>query len=296
MGNLNPIQILVDTVSVGGLYALTALGLGLIFSVMRLANFAHAELVTCAAYAVFALSGQPVAVAIVASVGTAMVLALATERLAFRPLRSADQTTMLIASFAVSMFIQKLLIFTVGSRPKPVDPLPILAQPIAIAGAQVSLLKLATILACIACLGALTYLLRRTSIGLHMRAAAEDFTMAQLVGVRANSVILAAFVLSGFLAAVVALLFVAQTGFVHPRLGVQIVLVGFVATVIGGLGSLPGAAAGGFLVGALATLLQALLPAELRPFREAFLFLIVILVLLFRPNGLWPAPGLKERV
>ena len=120
--------------------------------------------------------------------------------------------------------------------------------------------------------------------------------MSRLVGVRANTVIALAFALSGALAAVVAVLFSAQTGFVHPRFGLQLVITAFVATVIGGLGRLEGAVAGGFLVGVVSTLLQALLPPDLRPFREAFLFIAVIVVLLLRPQGLFPARGLKERV
>nr|WP_255453711.1 branched-chain amino acid ABC transporter permease [Paracoccus sp. S-4012] len=131
------------------------------------------------------------------------------------------------------------------------------------------MLKIVTILVCAALLGGLTLFLKRTSLGLHMRAAAEDFTMSRLVGVRANTVIVLAFVLSGALAAIVALLFTAQMGFVQPRLGLPLVLLAFVAAVIGGLGSLPGAVLGGFLVGVTLTLLQSLLPADLRPFREA---------------------------
>ena len=294
--SIDPIQILIDAISVGGLYALTALGIGLIFSVMRLANFAHAEFVTVAAYTLFALSGQPVIMGIAASVLVAIVLAVLTERIAFRPLRGADSATLLISSFAVSMFLQKLLIFAVGSRPKAFDPLPMLSQPIVVGGVQVSTLKLVTIAVCVVLLAALTLFLKKTRFGLEMRAAAENFTMARLLGVRANAVIAVAFALSGVLAAVVAVLFAAQTGFVQPRLGVQLVIIAFVATVIGGLGNLFGAAVGGFFVGAVATLLQAFLPPELRPFREAFLFIVVILVLLVRPQGLFPARGLKERV
>jgi branched-chain amino acid transport system permease protein len=289
-------QIVVDAFSLGGLYALTALGIGLIFSVMRLANLAHAEFVTIPAYALFALSGQPVIVAVVASIGVGVVLAVATERVAFRALRNADPATMLIASFAVSMLLQKLLVFSAGSRIKTLDPLPMLSRPIWIAGAQVSALKLVTIAVCALLLALLTLFLRKTQYGLQMRAAAENFTMSRLVGVRANSVIAVAFALSGALAAVVAVQFAAQTGFVHPRFGLQLVIIAFVATVIGGLGSLEGAVAGGFLVGVVSTLLQALLPADLRPFREAFLFVLVILVLLFRPQGLFPVRGLRERV
>lgn len=290
------IQIILDSLSLGGLYALTALGIGIVFSVMRLANFAHAELVTCAAYALLALSGHPVVMAIAGAVLVAMVLAVLTERIAFFPLRKADPATMLIASFTVSMLIQKILIFWQGSRVKPLDPLPSLSQPVWIAGAQVSQLKIVTIVVCLVLLIALLLFLKRTSIGLQMRAAAEDFTMSQLVGVRANHVIILAFILSGLLATVVAVLLTAQMGFVQPRLGLPLVLTAFVAAVIGGLGSLSGAVLGGFLVGAASTLLQTLLPPDMRPFREAFLFLVVILVLLIKPNGLIPARGMKERV
>lgn len=290
------IQILMDALSLGGLYALTALGIGIVFSVMRLANFAHAELVTCAAYALLALSGHPVVMTVAGAVVGAMVLAVLTERLAFRPLRKADPATMLIASFTVSMLIQKILVFTVGSRGKSIDFLPILNQPVSVLGAQVSLLKIVTVAICLVLLAALVLFLRRTSVGLQMRAAAEDFTMSQLVGVRANQVIVLAFVLSGILAAIVAVLLAAQTGFIQPRLGLPLVLTAFVAAVIGGLGSLSGAVLGGFLVGVMSTLLQALLPADLRPFREAFLFLAVIVVLLLKPNGLLPARGMKERI
>lgn len=290
------IQITMDALSLGGLYALTALGIGIVFSVMRLANFAHAELITGAAYALLALSGNPIVMAIAGATLVAMVLAVLTERVAFRPLRKADPATMLIASFTVSMLLQKMLIFWQGSRVKPVDPLPMLSKPVWIAGAQISQLKIITIVICGMLLVALVWLLRRTSIGLQMRAAAEDFTMSQLVGVRANQIILLSFVLSGVLATVVAVLFAAQMGYVQPRLGMPIVLTAFVAAVIGGLGSLSGAVLGGFLVGAASTLLQALLPADMRPFREAFLFLAVIVVLLIKPDGLLPARGMKERV
>lgn len=293
-GNL--IQIVIDALSLGGLYALTALGIGLIFSVMRLANFAHAEFVTVPAYVLFALSGQPVLMSIGAAVLMAVALALVTERVAFRPLRKVDPATMLIASFAVSMFLQKLLVFAVGSRIKPLDPLPMLSQAVRIGGVQIGALKLVTIVTCVVLLVALVWFLKRTRFGLEMRGAAENFTMSRLLGVRADRVIAIAFILSAVLAAVVAVLFSAQAGFVQPRLGLQLVIIAFVATVIGGLGSLFGAAVGGFAVGVVTTLLQAFLPPELRPFREAFLFVAVILVLLVRPQGLFPARGLKERV
>jgi branched-chain amino acid transport system permease protein len=290
------VQIVVDAVSVGSLYALTALGIGLIFGVMRLINFAHGELITLAAYTLLALYGMPVPVVIFGAVAVAVLLALLTERAAFRPLRNADPTTLLISSFAVSFFLQKLLILVVGSRLKGLDFLPVLGRQTELFGIRLQLLQIVTILVGIVLLVALTWFLKATRLGLHMRAAAEDFRMARVLGVRANNVIAVAFALSGLLAAAVSCLIVVQTGVVQPRMGLQLVIIAFVGTVIGGLGSLPGAALGGFLVGAGSILLQALLPPDLRAFREAFVFIAVIAILLFRPQGLIPARGLRERI
>jgi branched-chain amino acid transport system permease protein len=290
------VQIAVDAVSVGSLYALTALGIGLIFGVMRLINFAHGELITLAAYTLLALYGMPVPVMIFGAVAVAVLIALLTERAAFRPLRNADPTTLLISSFAVSFFLQKLLILVVGSRLKGLDFLPSLGRQTELFGIRLQLLQVVTILVGIVLLVALTWFLKATRLGLHMRAAAEDFRMARVLGVGANNVIAVAFALSGLLAAAVSCLIVVQTGVVQPRMGVQLVIIAFVGTVIGGLGSLPGAALGGFLVGAGSILLQALLPPDLRAFREAFVFIAVIAILLFRPQGLIPARGLRERI
>ncbi|HET7714767.1 MAG TPA: branched-chain amino acid ABC transporter permease [Bauldia sp.] len=290
------IQTLVDAVSVGGLYALTALGIGLIFGVMRLINFAHGELVMATGYTLLALFGMPLPVMLMGGLATAVLLALATERVAFRPLRGADPATLLISSFAVSFFLQKTLILFVDSRPKGIDFLPLLGRQIEIAGVRLQALQLVVIAVSAILLVGLTWFLRTTRFGLQMRAAAEDFRMARMLGVRANRVIATAFALSGLLAAAVSCLVVAQTGIVQPRMGLQLVIIAFVGTVIGGLGSLAGAATGGFLVGVATILLQALLPPDLRVFREAFVFLAVVLVLLFRPQGLFPARGLKERI
>src|ERR1700736_2052089 len=238
------VQILADAVSVGSLYAQTALGIGLIFGVMRLINFAHGELITFAAYTLLALFGLPVPLMLLGAIAVAVALALVTERAAFRPLRNADPTTLLISSFAVSFFLQKLLILVVGSRLKGLDFLPELGRQIEFAGIRLQLCQIVTIIVGIA---ALTWFLKATRLGLHMRAAAEDFRMARVLGVRANKVIAVAFALSGILAAAVSCLIVVQTGVVQPRMGLQLVIIAFVGTVIGGLGSLSGAALGGLL-------------------------------------------------
>lgn len=289
-------QVIADILSLGSLYALTALGIGLVFGVMRLVNFAHGDLITMAGYAILALAGYSVAGSVALALAAGIVLALATERIALRPVRNAEPTTLLVSSFAVSIFIQKALNLFVGSRPKGVDFLPSLQQEATIFGARLPVLQLVTIVVGAGLLALLAWFLRFTRFGLEMRAAAENFRMARLLGVRANQVIAIAFGISGFLAATVSILFVAQTGLVQPRMGVNLVNIAFVSTVIGGLGSLSGAALGGFLVGAASVLFQTFLPPDVRVFREGFVFVAVILVLLVRPQGLVSGRNRTERV
>jgi branched-chain amino acid transport system permease protein len=140
------------------------------------------------------------------------------------------------------------------------------------------------------------FFLKKTPMGIQMRAAAENFQMARLMGVNANRVIATAFAISGIMAAVVSLLLVVQTGTLDIRMGLMPVIFAFFATVIGGMGSLPGAALGGFIVGFVTVGLQAFLPPDLRAFRDAFVFMLVIGFLLFRPQGLIVNNAARERV
>ena len=143
---------------------------------------------------------------------------------------------------------------------------------------------------------ALVAFLRFTDLGIQMRAAAENFPMARLMGVRANRVIAAAFAISGVLAAAAAVSSVSQTGSVTTTMGVNVVVVAFVATILGGAGSLPGAVLGGLLVGTLTVVLQDTLPLELRPFRDAFVYGLVLAVLVVRPQGLIVSGSRQLRV
>jgi branched-chain amino acid transport system permease protein len=290
------LQVLVDAASQGSLYALSALGIGLIFGIMRLVNFAHGEFIMIGAYMLM-LSAAPFApLAILAAIAAVVVLALLTERVAFRPVRHASPTTLLVTSFAVSFFLQFLFVLIEGARPKGFDFLAGLAEPFVAGEVRIPKLNIVTVGITLALLAALALFLKRTHFGIQMRAAALNFRMAQLLGVRANLIIAVAFAMSGVLAAVVSVLYVAARGELSPVMGLQLALVGFVSTVIGGMGSLVGAVVGGFLVGAVTVALQAALPLELRPFREAFVFAIVIAVLLARPRGLFRGRGARERV
>ncbi|MFC3229510.1 branched-chain amino acid ABC transporter permease [Marinibaculum pumilum] len=290
------IQILVDALSVGALYALSALGIGLIFGIMRLINFAHGEFIALGAYLLMVMGGLWVPLAIVLMVAAIAVLAMSTERIAFRPVRNADPATMLVTSFAVSFLLQNLYRLIWGSRPLGFDFLSILGTPLLIGEVRIPTLQLMTLGVTVLLLVALVLFLTRTHFGIEMRAAAVNFRMSRLLGVRADRVISVAFAMSGVLAAAVAAMHLSQTGSLTPVMGLQLALVGFVSTIVGGMGSLPGAVLGGFFIGIVTVLLQSALPLDLRPYRDAFVFGIVILVLLVRPQGLFLSAQVRERI
>ena len=290
------IQNAIDAISLGAVYALAALGIGLTFSIMRLINFAHGELIMVGGFVLYGLAGQPYLVMGFAATVAVAILALGLERVAFRPLRKASPATLLISSFAVSYLLQHVILLIFGARPMGVDFLAQFGDSVEVGGLRVPKLQLAAIVVTLVFLTALAMFFRHSRIGVEMRAAAEDFTMARLLGVRANRVIAVAFAISGVLASMVSLYLVAQTGSVSYKMGVNMVLIAFVASVIGGMGSLTGAALGGFLVGIVSVSLQAYLPVDLRPYRDAFVFLAFIAFLLWRPQGLMTRRADMERV
>lgn len=299
-------QLFFDAVSLGGIYAMAALGIALIFGVMNLVNFAHGEYIAFCVFVLIVPSTDAVAVMFLGKAPAILLIpmllaigaaiAVASEYVVFRHLRNATPVAMMISSFALGFVIQNTLLAIYNSRPKAISLWPDLNKPVSVVGASVPLLQIIVIITTLVVVVALAVLLKRTRIGLEMRAAAENFTMARLLGVRANVVITGAFALSGALAAAVGMIMATQTGVADIRMGGQIMLVAFIATVIGGLGSLPGAVAAGFLIGAASVTLQAFLPLEARPFRDAFLYTLVIVSLLLRPQGLFAANSAKPRV
>lgn len=282
------LQQLVNALSLGGTYALLALGLAVVFSIMGLINFAHGELMTAAGYGLcFALIvGMPFGVAVIFALAVAIVLVLLMERTAFRPVRGASGTTLLLTSFAVSAILRVLFQNFISARPKPV-PMPIsLSGTIEIGGLHIGVIQAISILVTAIMLVGLSLFLRTTVLGRAMRAASEDFAIVRLMGIRANAVVATAFAISGLMAGVAGILWVAQRGSVDPLMGFLPVLKAFIAAIIGGLGSLSGAVAGGFLLGFIEVFLQAYLPESLLSYRDAFTILLVIAVLLFAPQGL----------
>lgn len=275
-----------DAISLGILYAILALGVGLIFGIMGLVNFAHGAYITIGAYVLFASIEMAWPLTVAAVVLSGVVLAMLTERVAFRPLRGADGTTLMITSFTVAFLIQSLIVAFAGSGPKSVAIWPVMSEPLSLGGIDIGALDAIMVGVGAILMGGLWLFLGRTRSGLTMRAAATDFEMLRLLGGRADRVVTTAFAISGLLAAVAGILLVSKTATVSPTSGINPVLIGFVATVIGGLGSVSGAALGGFLLGSLTVLLQVALPDSLAAYRDAFVFGIVIALLLLRPQGL----------
>ena len=292
------LQFIINALSLGVLYALMALGLVIVYGILRLVNFAYGELVMVAGYTLLVLGTGPIPWLIVAviSVGMAVLTSLLLERVAFRPVRQASPTTMLITSFAVSALLQNAAILFVSPRAKAVVTPSFFTENFQVGNLLISKGNLAGLVVSLLLLGLLTLFLRRTLLGIALRAAADGFVMTRLVGIRANQVIATAFAISGFLAGVVALFWIGRLGSVGPFVGSTPVLIAFVAAVVGGMESLTGAVIGGYLLGALTVGLQLVLPQSLLDYRQAFVFAIVLLVLLFRPQGLVRGPAVAERV
>jgi branched-chain amino acid transport system permease protein len=290
------VQGAIDAISVGSLYALFALGIALIFGIMGLINFAHGEMIMVGAYVLVLFENVPNPILVVFCIGAVVLLALVLERVAFRPVRGANPATLLVTSFAVSYLLQNVAILTLGSVPRVTNFSTVLTESFTVGGLSIPKLDVVTVAVTALLLILLVVFLGRTTMGVQMRAAAEDFPTARLLGVRANRVIAISFAISAVLAAVAAILIVSQTGAVTPDIGVSPVLFAFIATVLGGIGSLPGAVLGGYLLGALNVTLQLTLPPELRPFRDAFTFTIVFVVLVLRPQGLVVAKSTVSRV
>jgi branched-chain amino acid transport system permease protein len=279
-----------NALSLGSLYALMALGMAIVFGVLRLVNLAYGELIMVAGYTLFVLNDSPLPWLLVAAAAViaASLASVLTERVAFRPVRANSLNAMLVTSFAVSTLLQNAALLLVSPRTRAVNVPGLLTQSLEIAGLRVSVANLMTIGVSLGLLFGLNLLLRRTTLGIALRAAADDFPMTRMLGVRADRVIAAAFAISGVLAGVVGLFWIARVGSVVPTIGAGPLLIALIATVIGGMGGLAGAIAGGYVLGALTVGMQLLLPPGLIDYRDAFTFGIVILVLLIRPQGLIP--------
>ena len=285
-------QDIANGLGLGGTYALLALGLAVVFSILRLINFAYGELMTITGYILFFALGAGLATPLVVVLGIlgAGVGSVAMERVVFRPFRNADATTLLLTSFALSVGLQTLFQTSISANAKGVN-LSFIPGVVNIGKVQIEGIELVAGVASLVVLLVLGVFLLRTTLGVSIRATAENFDVARLMGIRANRVIITCFLVSGLLAGVAGVLWVMQRASVDPLLGATPVLKAFVAAIVGGLGSRRGVVLAGFLLGFLETFLQTYLPGAESGYRDAILWVILIGVLLLRPQGLFaPAP------
>jgi branched-chain amino acid transport system permease protein len=294
-------QTLSDAIGLGAVYALMAVGIGLVFGVLRLVNFAYGQLVMAGAYTLAFTSGWPVALSIAACFAVVVALSLLMDRVVFRPLRDQSPAVMLVTTFAIAFVLQAVALIvdlrddTLGEIAASVAPL---NQAVSVGGVDVRKITIVAVIVAIVALGLLALVLTRTTIGLHTRAAAADFRTARLLGVRANRVIAFAVLLSGVLAATVAVLLTVQSPLVSPDFALRDTIVVLVGVVVGGIDRLWTATLGGFTIGFASGVINGALPTEQTVYLPSVVFALVILVLLLRPAGLfaWGRHAAVERV
>lgn len=273
----------------GGIYALMAVGIGLVFGVLRLVNFAYGQLIMAGGFALAygAQWGLPNWVSILFCIGVVLALSLVMDRLVFRPLRTHSPAVMLVATFAVAFLLQNIALLAFGAYGKTAGALAFLNAPWDFGGAEIKKIAVIAIVTAAVCLALLQLLLTRTSLGLHMRAASMDFRTAQLLGVRANRVIAGAVVVSALFAAIAAVMLSVTQLQVTSTFGLANTIFVLAGVVLGGLNRPIPATLGGFSIGFATGILGGTLPANQSQYLPTILFAAVIVVLLLRPNGLF---------
>jgi branched-chain amino acid transport system permease protein len=296
-------ETIVDAIGLGAVYALMAVGIGLVFGVLRLINFAYGQLIMAGAFALAFSSDRdwPVAVGILLCFAVVLSLSAAMELAVFRPLRTQSPAVMLVTTFAVAFLLQSIaLLIDVrdGTLGETALSLASLNRPADVLGVEVRKVVIVAVVVAAVTLGLLVALLTRTRIGLHMRAAAMDFRTARLLGVRANTVISSAVLISGLIAATVAVILTVQNPFVQSDYALKETIVVLVGVVVGGIDRLWTATLGGFAIGFASVIINAALPTDKTVFLPSVLFALVIVVLLLRPAGLFARgrSSLLERV
>ena len=285
-------QTLVDAVGLGAIYALMAVGIGLVFGVLRLVNFAYGQLVMAGAYTL-AFTSQadwPTWTGIVMCFAVVIALSTALDRLVFRPLRTQSPAVMLVTTFAVAFLLQNVALLidvrddTIG---EPAASVASLNQAVTVWGVEVRKVTFVAVAVAVVALSLLALILTRTRIGLQMRAAATDFATARLLGVRANTVIAVAVLLSAVIAASVSVLLTVQNPLVAPDFALKETIIVLVGVVVGGIDRLWTATLGGFSIGFATGVINGALPTDKTVFLPSVVFALVILVLLLRPAGLF---------
>lgn len=281
-------QNLIDGLGRGSIYALLALGVAIVFGVMHLLNFAHGEMITVGGYLTYwaALQGWSWWVAAPLVLVGAVVTSLVIERVAFSRVRGSSDFTLLLTSFGVHFVVSAMFLLYVSASVKTFDRPGWVADTYAVGPLRVEVFDTVVITTAVVTLLGTSLLLNRTMFGLSLRAAAADFDTARLMGVRSDTVIRGAFALSGLLAGIAGIFWLMRAGSTVPSAGIDPMLKGVLAALIGGLGSLRGAVAGGFVLGIAEVVLRSRLPDGIAGLTEGVVFVLIALLFIFRPQGL----------
>ena len=276
---------LLSGISVGGQYALIAIGYTMVYGILRLINFAHGDIFTAAGFfMVYIAASLPLYVALPLVVILTVILGFTVERVAYKPLRSAPRMSVMISAIGVSYLLQNLMWYVTGGLAKQYPTIPWISNTVTIGMATTKMVTLVTPVLTIALVAALVLIIQKTKIGMAMRAVSKDFETAKLMGIKINSVISATFIIGSFLAAIGSVLYFTNYTSVTPTIGAMPGLKAFVAAVFGGIGSIPGAVIGAFVIGICENIIKAL---GYTTFSDAFTFALLIVILLFKPTGLF---------
>jgi len=285
------IQLLLSGVTVGSLYALIAIGYTMVYGILRLINFAHGDIFMMAGFFMVYISAEcSLAVSIPLVLLLTVLLGVAIERAAYKPLRTAPRMSVMISAIGVSYLLQNLANYITGGIARAYPDIPFFTQVMNVGGLSIKRITIITPILTIALVAVLVVLIQKTKIGMAMRAVSRDFETSQLMGIKINSVISMTFVIGSFLASI---LYFANYGQVSPMIGAMPGLKAFVAAVFGGIGSIPGAVIGAFIIGICESFIKA--NETIAVFSNAFTFALLIVILLCKPNGLF-GEKLTEKV
>ena len=283
----------ISGISVGGQYALIAIGYTMVYGILRLINFAHGDVFMVAGLMmVYFTTWMPLYLAIPLMIAATVLLGFLIERVAYKPLRTAPRMSVMISAIGVSYFIQNMALYITGGLNKNYPAIPWISDPVRLFGMETSRVTVITPFLTIALVIALVLLINHTKIGMAMRAVSVDFETAQLMGVKINSVISFTFIIGSALAAVASFLYFSNYTTIAPSSGAMPGLKAFVAAVFGGIGSIPGAVIGAFIIGICENLLKGM---KLTAFSDAFTFALLIVILVVKPTGLF-GEKLTEKV
>lgn len=284
-------------ISNGGQYALIAIGYTMVYGILRLINFAHGDIFMCAGLMMVYLcaSSIPVYISIPLVLILTVALGFIVERLAYKPLRSAPRMSVMISAIGVSYLLQNFAWYATGGLAKQYPTLNFLVKPITLGSVQVKTVTLITPVVTIVLVLLLQLLIKKTKVGMAMRAVSFDFETSRLMGVKINSVISVTFIIGSFLAAMGSVLYFSAYTTVTPTVGAMPGLKAFIAAVFGGIGSIPGAVIGAFVIGIVENIIKGLANGAYSTFSDAFTFALLILILVVKPTGLF-GENLKEKV